>query len=377
MKGKVLVVGYGRVGKAVALLLCMEGYNVVIADISDDKLKLASESLKVETLKVNILDDAWTRNVTKDFDVVCTALPGTIGFKAIRDLIAKGVNTIDVSYFPEDPFILDLEAKRSRCHVVVDAGVAPGLSSMLAGRAYKELKGFDTLEIYVGGLPENPKDKPLGMLITWSPIDLLDEYVRPARIKVNGKIIAVDPLSITGNIELPGLGVYEYFVSDGLRTMLKTFKNVKNMYEFTIRYKGHINIMKTFKDLGMLSWNTVDVYGVKIKPIHVLAKLLELSLQREEPDITILHVKAVKGDLTLNFTLYDKYDSKLKLSSMSRTTGFTQALIAIASIKGLFERDVGLITPEELGLWDKTYTFVINKLKTLNVEVKKSVQALK
>ena len=364
----ILVLGYGRVGEATTYLLSRRGFNVIVADISASRLERA-KSRGYEVLKLNATLDSEVDKIPK-VDIICTALPGNIAFNVLKKLASRGYNVVDVSYTQEDPIELNEYLKTHNNFIVVDAGIAPGLSNMLVGHTYKYAKErVKSVKIYVGGLPQNPNINPLKTVITWSPIDLLDEYVRRARIKRNGRIEHVDPLSITGEIEIRGFGTFEYFVTDGLRTMLHKLTNIDNMYEYTLRFKGHLEIMKILKSLNLLSWDPIDVTGVRVKPIEVLAKLLELKFKDEYRDQLIMFIEIITESEVYEWFVHAMYDDKLGLTAMSKTTGFTQALIAEAALKGYFERYTGLITPEEIGMWDKAFNHVISALRGYDVKI--------
>jgi Saccharopine dehydrogenase and related proteins len=126
------------------------------------------------------------------YDLVINALPGNVAYKASKRILEAGLDTIDVSFYAEDPFTLHEIAVRTGARYIPDAGVAPGLSNVLAGRLIADLGHVEELGIYVGGIPERPVG-PLGYSITWSPLDLIEEYTRPARLIKGGRIIVVDP----------------------------------------------------------------------------------------------------------------------------------------------------------------------------------------
>lgn len=71
-------------------------------------------------------------------------------------------------------------------------------------------------------------------MVTWNPRDLLEEYTRPARYVENYEVKAAKPLGSVTIVEVKGLGAFEGFVSDGLRTMLRNIK-ARNMRELSIR----------------------------------------------------------------------------------------------------------------------------------------------
>lgn len=361
-----LTVGYGRIGSAVSKYLLGEGYELTVLDSSVEKLREASR-IGVETIRLNVLREDWSKELSKKFDLICTCLPGSISFKVLKRLASQGLKVVDVSYFPEDYRELDVIAKKNNSLIVIDAGVAPGLSNILAGRIYSELKNLEKLEIYVGGLPENPKDKLLGITITWNPQDLIEEYIRPARIVENGIIKEVDPLSRTGKVLIPKIGAFEYFVSDGLRTLLYTLRNVKYMAEYTLRYHGHVEYMKTLRSLGLMSKDNVEIGGCKFKPIELLTLLFNANLSRGDKDITVLYVKGSNNESSKEYLLLDKYSVEEEMTSMSRTTGYTMGSIAATILEGKVEGKQGVLPPEAFGIDLELYKQVIVKLSKKNI----------
>ena len=47
---------------------------------------------------------AEQKNIVEDFDLVVGALPGDMGFEAMRQVILSKKDIVDISFFPEDPF---------------------------------------------------------------------------------------------------------------------------------------------------------------------------------------------------------------------------------------------------------------------------------
>ncbi|NIP61161.1 MAG: saccharopine dehydrogenase, partial [Gemmatimonadetes bacterium] len=47
-------------------------------------------------------------------------------------------DVVDISFFEEDPFDLDALARERGVTAVVDAGLAPGLSNLVAGHLLEE-----------------------------------------------------------------------------------------------------------------------------------------------------------------------------------------------------------------------------------------------
>lgn len=357
---EVVLIGFGRVGFAVALDFYNSALTLTVADFSEERLKFASNVFGFNILKLDVRRLSELDRL-RGFDLAITALPGSIAYPIVRKLVELGLNVVDVSYFPEDPWELGRVAVDNGVKLIVDAGVAPGLSNIILGYFHKEY-GLKIGRIYVGGLSQDP-NLPLGIVASWSMEDLIDEYIRPARIIRGGKIVEVNPLDYTGYIEIPSCGSFEYFVSDGVRTMLKTFSDVDELIEYTLRYKGHLKLMKFLKFLGLLSRERVVVDDCEIELSSLLARLFEEKLVRNAPDRVVLYIEATsKSNVTRRFVMDVDYDYNLRLSAMSKVTGFTQSIIAKMVLNGLIEQ-CGLIPPEIIGMDLKLYDFLISELE--------------
>jgi lysine 6-dehydrogenase len=236
--------------------------------------------------------------------------------------------------------------------VICDIGVAPGMSNVLIGYGATML---DTLEkgiTYVGGLPV-VRTWPYEYKAVFSPIDVIEEYTRPARYIDGGRLVVREALSDPELLEFPNIGTLEAFNSDGLRTLATTVKG-DYMIEKTLRYKGHIEKMAVLRDTGFFDKEPMLINGVKISPLEFTSRLLfpKWKLQEGEEDLTIMRVitEGKKDGIRLRYTwdLYDRYNKETGIHSMARTTGYTATMVARLLSKGLYTRK-GVSAPEFLG----------------------------
>jgi len=193
-------------------------------------------------------------------------------------------------------------------------------------------------------------------------------------------LISKPALSDPELISFPGIGTLEAFNTDGLRSLATTI-NCPNMKEKTLRYPGHIEKMKVFREIGLFSHDEIDVRGVKVRPIDVTTKLLfpTWKLKEGEVDITIMQVNVTgkKDGKRLRYTwdLCDKYDPETKIHSMARTTGYTATTCVRMVNEGLFTTK-GVITPEIIGKNRECVNFVLNGLKERHVIYKPKIEHL-
>ena len=108
----VAILGTGMVGKAMAVDMA-KNYDVTCFDVSRENLEevqLRNPSIKVAAN--DLTDFKLYPDFLQPFDIVITAVPGHMGFKTLEAVIGAGKNVVDISFFPEDAFLLqDLEKK--------------------------------------------------------------------------------------------------------------------------------------------------------------------------------------------------------------------------------------------------------------------------
>ena len=356
---KVLVLGAGRVGQAVAHDLAEE-HQVSVGDVYTENLERVEKF--AETFQLDIKNKQETVAKMEEHDVVVGALPGNLGLEAVKSAVEAGTDMVDVSFMPEDPFSLHGEAKKKGVSVVVDAGFGPGMSNVFMGRIEEEMDRLEKVIIRIGGLPLDP-EPPLYYKLTWSPSDLIEEYVREARIMRDGEVVKVDPFEKIKDVELDGKG-FEEFYSDGLRTLLKTI-DAETMEETTLRWKGHLERMKVLRELGFFEKKNLDQTLEVIKPL----------MEFESKDFCIMDVKAEgeeDGDkVEMDYFFYDEADEKF--SSMARSTGYAAAAFTRLLVREREKIGPGIIPPERLGRRKDHHDLMVKELKDrgITIEIEK------
>jgi saccharopine dehydrogenase-like NADP-dependent oxidoreductase len=276
--------------------------------------------------------------------------------------------------------MLDKLAKENNVTAVVDCGVSPGLSSIILGHLYSSLETVNSYTCYVGGLPVI-RDWPLEYKSHFSPSDMIEDYTTPARFVVNGDLVTRPALSDPEIINFPEIGSLEAFNYDGLRTLTKTFPDIPNKIEKTLRYPGHIEKMKVLMDLGLFSHETLEVKGVKVKPIDLTTKLIlpKWDFEEGEEDLLIMQIH-IKGEeqgrkVIYRYDMFDRYDRNLKTLSMARTTGYTCSIVTRLVAKGVYDRK-GIIPPEYIGQNRTCYSTLLNELEKRNVVITETIEEL-
>lgn len=345
---RVVVLGSGLVGAAVARDLA-DNFDVTAVDRRAEALERAFSGTRVKTRTADLSRADALQEIVATSDLVVGALPGHMGYEALRAVIEAGKDVVDIAFFPEDPFGLDELAKERGVTAVVDFGVAPGMCHVLLGHQVATMDTVETFECLVGGLPVE-RTWPFEYKAPFSPSDVLEEYTRPARYVEHGVLVERPALTDPERIEVPGVGTLEALNTDGLRTLIRTMQ-VPNMKEKTLRYPGHGRLMEALREGGFLSTRPVTVEGASVRPLDVTSAILfpQWAPRDGEEEFTYMRV-TVEGttngsDERVVWTLLDRGDAETGESSMARTTGYACTACVRLLADGRIEGP-GIVVPE-------------------------------
>ncbi|PJA06216.1 MAG: saccharopine dehydrogenase [Flavobacteriales bacterium CG_4_10_14_0_2_um_filter_35_18] len=367
----IIVLGAGMVGRTMAIDLTKK-HRVTLSDFSENALQESKQKCQtLNTLKLDVTDKKNLQKALHPFDLVVCAVPGFLGFNTLKSIIEAKKNVIDISFFPENSLELDALAKQNQVTAIVDCGVAPGMGNIILGY-YNEQLNLSDFECLVGGLPE-VKKWPFNYKAPFSPVDVIEEYTRPARYVENGHIVIKPALSDVEHVDFEGVGTLESFNSDGLRSLVYTMPNIKNMKEKTLRYPSHIEYINVLKASGFFSEKKLKIEGIEISPLEFSSKILfnEWKLGATEKELTVMRITLKGADKagkakTVIYHLHDVYCEKTQTSSMARTTGYTATAVANLFLEGLFA-EKGVFPPEFIGKHKGCFEYVLAYLKERNV----------
>jgi lysine 6-dehydrogenase len=377
---KIIVLGGGLVGGPMAVDLAADAdTEVAVADIDQETLERLRRKHGLRTVRRDLANPRTVKSLVKDFDLVLSAVPGGLGFRTLRAVIEARRPVVDIAFFPEDPFALSAAAEKAGIQAVVDCGVAPGLSHVLIGHAQAGLDETRSAAIYVGGLPE-VRERPFEYKAVFSPSDVIEEYLRPARLVEGGRVVVKPALSEPELVDFPGVGTLEAFNTDGLRSLATTLA-IPELKEKTLRYPGHRELMAVFRDAGFFGKDRLEVGGVRVRPLDLTARLLfpKWKLAEGERDLTVMRVvvEGVKagGRCRLTYDLLDRYDPIRGVHSMARTTGYTATVVLRLIARGLYDRP-GLSVPEFIGARPDCVRFLLEGLRERGIAIKATVEEI-
>lgn len=375
----IVVLGAGRVGGAIVRDLSEESdFDITVVDL--DPLAMERlEDFPVTQVLADLSSPARVGEVVEDADLVVGCVPGFMGFQTVKTVIEAGKPMVDISFFPEDALQLDELAREKGVTCLVDCGVAPGLTNMILGRMEEALDETTAFRALIGGLPVE-RSWPWEYKAPFSPMDVIQEYMRPARMRRNGEDVTLPALSEVELVHFPGLGTLEAFNTDGLRSLLQT-SDTPDMVEKTLRYPGHARLMEVLREAGFFADEEIIAPSGSVRPRDVTETLLFDAWQFEEgePDLTVgrITVEGVEGGSRVRHTwnLLDYYNPETETSSMARTTGYTCAAMTRVVASGLWT-EPGVAPAEIVGRRKECFEFVGRHLQERGVSLFHRVETL-
>ena len=361
---KIIIFGAGLIGRAIALDLA-DTHNITCVDVSQKALdRIKKDNPDVNTYKYDLAEEKDYKELTLDFDLVVSAMPGYLGFETLKKILLAGKNVVDASFFPENCFDLDHLAKKQEVFAVVDCGLAPGMDNIILGYLDKQME-VSKFECLVGGLPSK-RIWPFNYKSLFSPIDVIQEYTRPARYVENGEVVVREALSDCELMDIKRVGTLEAFNTDGLRTLIKTMEHIPYMKEKTLRYPGHCEYMQVLIAAGFFSTEPLELNGVEFSPLEVSAKILEndWKMGANDEEFTVVRT-TIEGDENgkkrrFIYRMLDKTDKNSDISSMARANGYTATAVVNFVLQNRLQP--GMCAPETLGAIDGAYKFILDYL---------------
>jgi lysine 6-dehydrogenase len=355
---RMLVLGAGLQGSACAYdLLQQPGVaRVTIADVKPERIPgflKPHVGKRLTLLKLDLQDPAALRAAMVGHAAVQNAAPYYFNLEVSRAAVDSGLQCADLGGNTEIVFKqkkLDAEAQQRGVSVIPDCGLAPGMVNILAAEGVRRVGDADTVKIYVGGLPQHP-EPPLNYQIVYSLEGALDYYTTPSWVLRDGKPARVDALSELEQVTFPPpVGELEAFhTGGGISTLPWSYQGkVRTMEYKTLRYPGHVAIMRPIRELGLLDLTPIKVKGKEIVPRDAFIAIVSPKLTKPEGrDLVALRVE-VRGrnGKGVAWQLLDYSDEAHGLSAMMRTTGYSLAITGLMQVDGRVAAK-GVHTPDE------------------------------
>ncbi|MCS5527199.1 MAG: hypothetical protein NZ774_04990 [Candidatus Poseidoniales archaeon] len=251
---RILSYGAGLVGSFICDELSKSGHDVTAIALNHEDVPMLDkvrENLSFSLLEQDAISHLTDCDLSK-FDLVLNLLPGRIGDSIREHLITNGVKVCDLAFSDNSPDRFDELAKQSGASMIHDCGIAPGVSNMVVISEQKGVPPLKSVKIRVGGNPLI-RDSKWSYCAPFSPTDVIEEYTRPARIRMNGEEKEVPAITDRHMFIAGKHGEMEAFLTDGLRSLL-TNPDVtcESLSEYTVRWPGHIEMFLDLRKSGEL-----------------------------------------------------------------------------------------------------------------------------
>jgi len=362
---KVAILGAGQIGRAV--------YQIItnLRDESDSKDNPYSyiDAFVIDSSKENILKIKYGSHYL--LDIVATTEEDLT-----RELVNKGVTHVINSL----PFFLNekiaLAAKAAKCAYIdfteddkmadrvqeiyadtnlncaVKCGIAPGFINYVGFDLTKQIHIPESLMISVGALPRtvsfastHPENS---YNLTWSVDGLVNEYIRPCKVRKNGVEKDVDALDGLCKVFLDGSEYEAAYTSGGIGSLIRDLPNVSDIHYMTLRYPGHYKYIK----------------GIVKKTLGDFDKLKEIFLKKfpfTNDDVIVVYANATGKDESGNLirrTYYNKFYGIDGLTGIQSTTAGSGVSMLELMITGKIS---GMINHSDISLENFVNTIAFKK----------------
>jgi lysine 6-dehydrogenase len=375
---KYVIIGAGKMGKAIAYLLAKRNdlAEILLIDYSQKILSKAVKEIncpnQIKTYAID-MNSLWGKEKFEKLiedekpDVLISAADYSINYYLTRVAIKYFVDMVDLggnNDIANQQLAHDDEALNKEVIIISNCGLAPGFANWVAANAiYKFTREFnkypENVKIYVGGLPQNPQP-PFNYKLVFSVKGLINEYIEPCKILRNYKV--VDNYSSLTEIEtvFAPFKLEAFHTSGGSSNLPNIFEDkIKNLEYKTLRYEGHCNIFRALKDMNLLDNSIIEK--------RIIEKQLEKLLTNDDKDLVIMRVEIQDGDYTIRYNMHDVYNSKLNHSAMARTTAYPTAIVAEQIANGMINK-FGVLKSEEV-IVGRVYDYLIEELEKEGIKI--------
>lgn len=323
------ILGYGQIGKGIYSLIkkVQAGPNNVVWSSEYVTCKIFADSVPRNfpndehvIIDFSASTEVEIANALKENQITCVmnALPFVLNEKVAKAALLAGCHYID---FTEDDTMADKVQdlyKDSSLHCVVKCGLAPGFINYVGLDLTKKVHAPESLMISVGALPRsvsyNEDDPLLAYNMSWSIDGLVNEYIRPCRVRENGVEKLKDPLSDIKTVVIDGMKYEAASTSGGIGSLVKDLPHVPNVQYMTLRYPGHYGAVKDLVFIGS---------GLEEQNFNTLKNVFQRYIPFTDEDVIVVFASASGKDENGNLIVRNvsgKFYGRDELTGIQCTT---------------------------------------------------------
>jgi len=287
---RIAIVGAGKIGQMIAEMLGSSGdYQVAVIDKSAEQLQRLNAATPVECLAIDVNDASAVAKALSGRFAVLSAAPFQVTGKIAEAAAQAGVHYLDLTEDVANTRRVRQLAATAKSAFIPQCGLAPGFITIVGYDLARKFDELRDVRLRVGALPQYPSNA-LNYNLTWSTDGVINEYCEPCEEIANGELVAAPALEEREEFSLDGITYEAFNTSGGVGTLCETLRGkVRNLNYRTIRYPGHVAIMKALlQDLRLRDRR------------EVLKDILEHALPTTLQDVVIVFVTVTgkkKGQL--------------------------------------------------------------------------------
>ena len=236
----ILVLGLGKVGTLVGILLEKTGFNVFGADLHE------KSGLPFETKALDVADITQVAEMMQEYDAIVSCLPYNFNLEIATRACRHGIHYFDLTEdVPTTKEIIKL-SESANSILAPQCGLAPGFIAIVGAALAGNFEKIRSLKLRVGALPQHPTGL-LGYAFNWSPEGVVNEYLNDCEVIEDGVHKWISPMEWIEKLVINGIQLEAFTTSGGLGTMCETYLGrIENLDYKSIRYPGHVRLMNFF-----------------------------------------------------------------------------------------------------------------------------------
>lgn len=243
----ILIVGAGKIGVTVAVLLAHSGdYQVFLVDAKAPVELPEVQNYPIVFRDLIIQDRAAVGHFIQQHRIqgIVSCLPFHLTLAVAQIAEASGIHYFD----PTEDVTITRQvkelAKTTQGVFAPQCGLAPGFISIAANSLIEAFGTVDQVRMRVGALSQNTNNF-LHYNFTWSVEGVINEYIHPSLVLEQRRIKEVSALSGLETLLINGSRYEAFHTSGGAGSLVETYAGrVNNMDYKTIRYPGHCEKMR-------------------------------------------------------------------------------------------------------------------------------------
>jgi len=243
---RVLLLGAGKIGRAIASLLGHAGdFDIVVGDVDERALARVAGLPRVVTRRLDVADAAALSAAMTDRQSVLSACSFAVNPGIARAALAAGCSYFDLTEDVATTAAVKAIAVAARPGQVFmpQCGLAPGFISIAGHHLCRGFDRLDEVRLRVGALPQFPTGE-FKYNLTWSTDGLINEYCNPCEVIHAGEHREVLPLEGLEHFSLDGIDYEAFNTSGGVGTLWETLRGrVRSLDYKTVRYRGHRDLV--------------------------------------------------------------------------------------------------------------------------------------